>query len=108
MIKVNDKKADLQEENGYRERTSSLISKERAYLAENLRNLGMRVIGSRANYLFFQAEGIRNLREKLLEKKVMIRACGNYPGLDDTWYRVAVRQHGENERLILALREVLE
>ena len=37
----------------------------------------------------------------------LIRRCGNYPGLDDTWYRTAVRTRRENDALLAALREVL-
>ena len=99
--------AALQEENTYCERTNALISREKMYLMENLENLGIRVVGSKANYLFFQVAGVHDLKERLLEKKIMVRSCGNYPGLDSSWYRAAIRQHGENERLISALQEVL-
>ena len=37
----------------------------------------------------------------------MLRGCGNYPGLDDGWYRTAVRTEEENSRLLAALEEVL-
>ena len=35
---------------------------------------------------------------------MIIRNCGNYPGLKEGFYRVAVRTHEENEILIKALK----
>ena len=32
----------------------------------------------------------------------------NYPGLDNTWYRTAVRTPEENEKLLKIMREVLK
>lgn len=41
-----------------------------------------------------------DLKELLLEKGVLIRACGNYEGLDDRYYRICVRTHEENLELM--------
>lgn len=41
-----------------------------------------------------------DLKELLLEKGVLIRACGNYEGLDGRYYRICVRTHEENLELI--------
>ncbi len=41
-----------------------------------------------------------DLKELLLEKGVLIRACGNYEGLDERYYRICVRTHEENLELI--------
>ena len=46
-------------------------------------------------------------REEMEERGVVLRGCGNYPGLDDTWYRTAVRTRTENDILLQTLREVL-
>ena len=72
---------------------------------EGLRALGLRVIEGRANYLLFRAD--ETLGERLEKLGVVVRSCGNYPGLDDTWYRTAVRTRRENDALLAALREVL-
>ena len=37
---------------------------------------------------------------------ILIRQCGNYEGLDETYFRVAVRTEEENRILIEALRAV--
>ncbi len=95
-------------EKEYLEETAGLISRERLYLIDGLRNLGLPVYGSQANYVFFRAPGRLDLKERLLEHRILIRACGNYPGLTDEYYRAAVRTHEENKRLMEALRKVLQ
>jgi threonine-phosphate decarboxylase len=37
----------------------------------------------------------------------VLRSCGNYPGLDGSWYRTAVRTAPENQQLLKTLQEVL-
>ena len=83
----------------------TLIETERPYLLEGLRALGLRVIEGRANYLLFRAD--EKLGERLEKLGVVVRSCGNYPGLDDSWYRTAVRTRRENDALLAALREAM-
>ena len=89
----------------YVRQVRALIETERPYLLAGLRALGLRVIEGRANYLLFRAD--ETLGERLEARGALIRRCGNYPGLDDTWYRTAVRTRRENDALLAALREVL-
>jgi threonine-phosphate decarboxylase len=51
---------------------------------------------------------VRTLQEELLPKGILIRNCGNFPGLDERYFRVAVRTPEENERLVEALRAAME
>lgn len=88
-------------------RARETIRRERAWLLAELRALGLTVWEGTANYLLFRAAGAADLRERLLERGVLIRSCANYAGLDKDYYRVAVRPREENERLIAALKEVL-
>lgn len=92
-------------EDAYVERVRRLIQKERTYLKEQLKGFGLRVIDGEANYILFQSK--KELVQPMGEKGILLRSCGNYKGLDDTWFRIAVRTHAENERLILAMKEVL-
>ena len=90
-------------ETEYLRRTVSVVKTERAWLTDRLRGLDFRVIPSRTNYLLFRAP--ETLSEGLKEKGILIRNCGNYSGLGPGWYRIAVRLHEENERLIQAMEE---
>lgn len=94
------------EETAYVEEARTVVFREKAYLRQELLRLGYPVLDSQANYLFF--EGEPDLYEKLLEQGVMIRDCSNYPGLWKGCYRIAVKLHEENEKLIKKLREIKE
>ena len=93
------------EETDYVQQVRTLIRTERPRLIAALENLGLQVIPGEANYLLFQCG--TPLAAALEQKGILLRECGNYRGLDETWYRAAVRTHEENQRLIQALREVL-
>ena len=97
--------AALKEE-AYAAQVRRLVWKERPWLARELAALGLRVVPGAANYLLFQSQ--RPLAEPLRQKGILLRGCGNYEGLDESWYRTAVRTHEENARLVAAIKEVLE
>ena len=74
-------------------------------MTERMRKLGLNVWGSEANYIFFK--GKAGLYEKALKSGLLIRDCSNYPGLKKGYYRVAVKLHEQNKKLIEVLEEVL-
>lgn len=85
-------------------KAKALIPSERRYLQSELEETGFRVCGSQANYLLFY--GPPGLDTKLKRYGIAIRNCDNYKGLGPGWYRIAVRLHEENERLIDAVRQL--
>ena len=93
------------DETAYVAQVRALIAQQRPRLTAGLRALGLRVLDGRANYLLFQ--GPETLGDALRQRGVVLRSCSNYPGLDGSWYRTAVRTAPENQQLIEALREVL-
>lgn len=101
------------EERAYVEASRSLIAREREYLKESLTALGFLVYDSMANYIFFKdirAEALEEeklLYHQLLEKRVLIRSCANYRGLDSTYYRICVKQRKENDEFLSVLKFIL-
>lgn len=93
-------------ETDYVRRVRELIAAERPRLALELARLGFRVIPGEANYLLFHAPV--PLLEPLRRRGILLRGCGNYSGLDDGWYRAAVRTAEENRRLVAALEEIVK
>ena len=93
------------DETAYVEQVRALIAQQRPRLTAGLRALGLRVLDGRANYLLFQ--GPETLGDALQPRGVVLRSCANYPGLDGSWYRTAVRTGPENEQLLKTLAEVL-
>ena len=93
------------DETAYVARVQALIAQQRPILRDGLRALGLRVLDGSANYLLFQAP--ETLGDALRQRGIVLRSCGNYPGLDGSWYRTAVRTAPENQQLLKALQEVL-
>ena len=93
-------------ETAYRERVRSLVRRERPCLAKRLGTLGLRVVPGEANYLLFQSPV--SLGEPLARRGILLRSCDNYIGLDETWYRTAVRTRRQNQRLVEALEEIVK
>lgn len=93
------------EETGYVERVRRMVMRERPWMMEQLGNMGLRVVPGEANFLLFFCPV--PLIEPLRQRGILLRNCSNYHGLDEGWYRTAVRSHEENIRLIQAMNEVL-
>lgn len=83
------------------------VKNEKNYLYENLKNIkGLKVFKPSVNFIMIKTQK-KDLYEKLLEHKIIIRRCNNYYGLSDEFYRVAVRTREENKKLIEALRLIM-
>ena len=87
------------------QRALALFRTEKPFLTEGLTALGFTVLPGDANYLFFS--GPSGVYEKLRERGVLIRDCSNYRGLCSGDYRLAIRTHEENEKLLRAIEEAL-
>jgi len=84
-------------------KTRELIISERSYLSGELKKLGFTVFDGDANFILLKSE--RPLYEPLLEKGILIRPCGNFAGLDSSYYRLAVKTREENIRLVRAMSD---
>lgn len=93
------------DETEYVNKTVRYITEERRFLAAELAKIGVKVYDGAANFLVFRSR--IELAEKLLAEGILIRDCTNFSGLTEGFYRVAVRTHDENIRLINAVRRCL-
>jgi len=84
----------------------NLIFRERLYLMEELNKLGCNVVSSQCNFVLFSCkeEKVR-LYEYCLSRGILIRDCSDYHGLKSGYYRISVKLHAENERIIQVLKE---
>lgn len=93
----------------YIDATLAWLNQQRPWLyAELAKIAGVTVWPGVANYLFLRcdAPGL-DLQAALLAKRILIRSCANYPGLDARYYRVAVKSREANAALVAALKEIL-
>ena len=88
----------------YLAKTRENLQAERAYLVPRLRELVAEVYDGYGNFLLFRDEP--DLKERMLEVGVLIRACGDFEGLDDTYFRIGIRSHSENQEFIRRLVRV--
>lgn len=94
-----------QAQSDYMRASLKLIEEERSYLTEELTRMGIKVYPSDTSYLLIKSR--EGLYEMLLAKGILIRRCENFSGLDDSYFRLALRTHDDNEKLIEAIGEVL-
>ena len=96
--------AALSEKN-YMSKTVAYVKCEREFLTSNLKRLGFKIYPSKANFIFFRTDF--PIDKMLLKEKIAVRSCGNYVSLNESYFRIAVRTHKENEILISTLERIL-
>lgn len=86
------------EQEEFVQHTRRYVGEEREFLSRGLRSLGWKVYEPSANYIFFR--GKEGLWDKMLACGILIRDCSNYRSLGRGYYRIAVKRHEENEKLL--------
>jgi len=82
------------------------IQKEKSILLKNLKSVGIEVFDSKANFLLCRYK--KNLSNALLNQGVIVRDCSDYRGMDDTYFRVAVKTNSDNMILFKNIKELIE
>lgn len=98
------------EEKEYLAHTDTVVRAGRKQLEKGLRDLGFWVCPSEANFILFQdlREGAEDgrLYGQCRERKLLLRSCKNFRGLDGSYYRVCVKGEKENKVLLNMLKEL--
>jgi threonine-phosphate decarboxylase len=97
----------------YASRAKSWLAEERPWLISRLRELGLSVVPGDVNYLLFSFAGhpgvrIGEVQRELGMRGVLVRDASRFPGLDDTYCRIAIRLREDNEKLLAELGNVLD
>jgi threonine-phosphate decarboxylase len=87
----------------FQDKTRSWTQNERSFMLEALNLItAIEVFPSAANFLLFRirdnSEPI-GLYQHLLSQSLLIRNCGNFKGLDETFFRISLRNRQENQKL---------
>ena len=97
----------LLECSAYEQESLSLLRKEKSRLHLMLGKVpGLNPVPPSVNFLLCQwtlTEELEDLLRHLLRKGIYVRDCRNFPGLEQNWFRAAVRLPEENDRLALTL-----
>lgn len=89
-------------------KTRKMIKKELQFLIDAISKISsFTCFDSSTNFILIKSKmNSKNIQKKLLEKKILIRDCSSFRGLDNNFIRVAVRTHKENVLLARALAEL--
>lgn len=91
------------DDGGFQERSLQVMAGEKRYLEDRLRDLGIICFPSAANYYLIRSDRAQEIAARLRTRGILVRDCSNFPGLDRSYLRVAVRSRSENDRLLKEL-----
>ncbi len=80
------------------------LPRSREYLAENLQQMGLKVLPSEANFCLVKVGDASGLKQALLERGILVRDCTSF-GLP-AYIRLSLRPLNECRKLVKALREM--
>lgn len=90
----------------YLNKTMIVIEEAKELLLQELgKDSQIDLLGHSANYIFFRSY-IDRLEEKMAAEGILIRSCGNYAGLDHTYYRIAIKTRQAAELFLESLRRI--
>ncbi len=92
----------------YLSKAKKIIQTESKFLKENISKLeDFYCYDSFTNFILIKSKlSSSHLQKKLLKKKILVRDCGNFRGLNNYYIRVAVKTRKENRKLLRALGEL--
>ena len=94
--------AEITGESSFTKESLEVIRKERAYLVDELEQIGISTYPTDTNFILIRSD--EDLYNRLLQQKILIRDCKTFEGLDKGYYRIAIKDHNANERLITAIK----
>ena len=106
----------LDDEN-YIQKTKEWIKDQKKYMYENLNKIeGLRAYKTEVNFILLKIEDnllekgldVKNLRKKMLEKGILIRDASNFIYLDKRYFRLAIKDKLNNEKVIETLTSILK
>ena len=90
----------------YLEKCREYIVAERQFLKKELEKLGITVFESDTLFMLIYTE--KDIFEPLLKQGILIRDCSNFRSLSKGYYRIAIKTHEENEKLVCSLDRVIQ
>jgi threonine-phosphate decarboxylase len=94
--------------NSHLSKSQLVIKKELIYLKNKISRLdGFKCNDSSTNFILIKTKyDSTKLQQKLLKHKILIRDCKNFRGLNNHYFRIAVKSHKDNVKLVKALEKI--
>lgn len=99
------------DDKGYIEETEKWISEEKKFIYRKLSELKyIKAYKTECNFILIKLFNISSsaLREKMIEKNILIRDASNFKFLNESFVRLAIKDRNSNLRMLESLKEVLE
>ena len=98
---------------GFIENTTNIILNQRDYMSNQLKTLKeLKVYNTQGNFILCEIISkdltANQLREKLIPKKIIIRDCSSFDGLDEYFFRVCILKPEQNQLLINELNTIFK
>jgi len=93
-------------------RTREVVKTERQFMLGELAKMRSFIVyPADANYVFLDVRGsgfsAAELRQRMLERGILIRDCSSFHGLNRFFVRVAIRTRSENQKLLKEFQAIL-
>lgn len=95
-------------------KTQLWLQKEKEFVLEELKLIkNIETFFSETNFILFRINNSKpelahNLFNHLLSNGALLRNCGNFIGLDETYFRISIRKRKDNQKLLRLLKEYFE
>ncbi len=92
----------------YLNKAKKIIKKESQYLRNSISKIdGFECHDAAANFILIKTkQKSKTIQKKLLKKKILIRDCSSFRGLNNNYIRIAVKTRKENKKLVKALEKI--
>ena len=92
----------------YLNKAKKIVKKESQYLRNSISKIdGFECHDAAANFILIKTkQKSKTIQKKLLKKKILIRDCSSFHGLDNNYIRIAVKTRKENKKLVKALEKI--
>ena len=86
----------------------SIIEKEYKFLTSKINTItGFQCLDSKTNFILIKTKkNSSQIQRNLLDKKILVRDCKNFRGLNNHFIRIAIKSHKDNVKLINALETI--
>ncbi len=90
----------------FKEKTRRWIDRERNFMFQALKSIPeIKTFSSESNFFLIRtrdqnAKTAKGLYQHLLLRSLIIRNCGNFRGLDESFFRISLRERRENQQLL--------
>ena len=100
----------------YIEETLKWIAEEKTYVYEKLNEInGIKPYKTEVNFITVKIEdnfilkglNVKILRGKMIEKGILIRDASNFKFLDERFFRLAIKDRKNNDRVIEVMKEIM-